>query len=52
MWKFNSNVSENILVKESNIRHILNNYYNLGFGTPRTDVCATCLKLGEKIKCW
>lgn len=37
-------------VKKSYFRHIFNTQYNLGFGTPRTDVCSTCLQLTEKIK--
>lgn len=37
---------------ESYFRHILNIEYNLGFGSPNTDMCSTCLQLGilEKIK--
>lgn len=41
---------DGIPVKQSYFRHIFNSEYNLGFGTPRTDVCSTCLELGEKIK--
>lgn len=37
-------------VKLSYFRYIFNNFYNLGFGSPRTDVCSTCLELEEKIK--
>lgn len=37
-------------VKSSYFRHIFNNYYNLGFGVPQTDVCSKLLELGEKIK--
>ncbi|KAK4883911.1 hypothetical protein RN001_000182 [Aquatica leii] len=37
-------------VKESYFRHIFNTEYNLGFGTPKSDVCSTCLQLTEKIK--
>ncbi|KAL4706794.1 hypothetical protein ACJJTC_018175 [Scirpophaga incertulas] len=37
-------------VKQSYFRRIFNNTYNIGFGTPKTDVCSTCLELIEKIK--
>ncbi|CAH2088951.1 unnamed protein product [Euphydryas editha] len=37
-------------VKLSYFRHIFNTEYNLGFGTPQTDVCSKCLELKEKIK--
>lgn len=37
-------------VKLSYFRSIFNNSYNIGFGSPRTDVCSTCLELSEKIK--
>lgn len=36
-------------VKLSYFRHIFNTEYNLGFGTPQTDVCSKCL-LREKVK--
>lgn len=39
-----------IMVKESYFRHIFNTCYNIGFGSPRTDVCSTCLQLAGKIK--
>lgn len=29
---------------------IFNSNFNIGFGSPRTDVCSTCLELGERIK--
>ncbi|XP_039297057.1 uncharacterized protein LOC120354249 [Nilaparvata lugens] len=40
----------NVPVKESYFRNIFNTNYNLGFRSPRTDVCSTCLCLQEKIK--
>ncbi|CAH1101800.1 unnamed protein product [Psylliodes chrysocephalus] len=43
-------VNENVPVKESYFRNIFITKYNLGFGSPRTDVCSTCLQLTEKIK--
>lgn len=39
----------NSAVKQSYFRHISNACYNLGFGTPTTDVCSKCLELTEKI---
>lgn len=37
-------------VKQSYFRHIFNREFNLGFGTPTTDVCSTCIELNERIK--
>lgn len=37
-------------VKLSYFRHIFNTEYNIGFGTPQTDVCSKCLELREKVK--
>ena len=37
-------------VKQSYFRHIFNRGFNLGFGTPSTDVCSTCIALTERIK--
>lgn len=37
-------------VKQSYFRHIFNREFNLGFGTPSTDVCSTCIELNERIK--
>lgn len=31
-------------------RQVFNTKYNIGFGTPATDVCSTCLRLQEGIK--
>lgn len=41
---------DGIPVKINYFRKIFNTEYNLGFGNPRTDVCSTCLQLGERIK--
>lgn len=41
---------DGIPVKMNFFRKIFNTEYNLGFGSPRTDVCSTCLQLGERIK--
>lgn len=37
-------------VKQSYFRRIFNTSFNIGFGSPATDVCSTCLTLDEKIK--
>lgn len=37
-------------LKESYFRHIFNTEFNLGFGSPSTDMCSTCIQLLEKIK--
>lgn len=37
-------------VKLSYFRNIFNTNFNIGFGSPRTDMCSTCLQLKEKIK--
>lgn len=39
-----------LLVKKSYFSMIFNSKYNIGFGSPRTDVCSLCLQLSEKIK--
>jgi len=50
MWRMYLKENENLPVKDSYFRKIFNTQYNLGFGSPRTDVCSTCLQLTEKIK--
>lgn len=48
---YNREMEDNQLkVKEAFFRKIFNRNFNLGFGTPRTDVCSTCLSLEEQIK--
>lgn len=37
-------------VKASYFRRIFNISFNIGFGTPATDVCSTCLSFSEQIK--
>lgn len=52
LWKMYSQdtEAESLQVKETYFRYIFNRCYNLGFGSPRVDVCSTCLQLSEKIK--
>lgn len=40
----------NPLVKKSYFRSIFNKFYDIGFGSPKTDACSKCLELQEKIK--
>nr|CAI5822403.1 unnamed protein product [Callosobruchus analis] len=41
---------ESLKVKRSFFRSIFCTYYNIGFGTPATDVCSRCVELAERIK--
>lgn len=50
MWSMYQSGNNGQPVKKSYFRQIFNTKYNLGFGSPRTDVCSTCLQLTEKIK--
>lgn len=47
---YNATVNDQLKVKTSYFRYVFNNNFNLGFGSPRVDVCSTCLELVEKIK--
>lgn len=47
---YNSKVNDELKVKKSYFRHVFNTKYNLAFGSPRTDVCATCVKFNEQMK--
>ena len=38
LWKMYSKVKENIQVKESYFRMVFNKNYNLGFGSPQSDI--------------
>lgn len=37
-------------MKRSNFRHVFNTNFNIGFGSPRTEVCSTCTSLDERLK--
>lgn len=50
LWRMYTSQEMFVPAKESYFRKIFCSEYNLGFGTPRTDVCSTYLMLGEKIK--
>ncbi|KAL0868250.1 hypothetical protein ABMA27_007781 [Loxostege sticticalis] len=51
MWRmYNQERDEELKVKQSFFRKIVNTSYNFGFGSPRTDVCSTCISLQERLK--
>ncbi|CAH4033330.1 unnamed protein product [Pieris brassicae] len=50
MYNNQEGLEEDLKVKKGYFRKIFDNNYNLGFGSPRTDVCSVCLQLFEKIK--
>ncbi|XP_068084852.1 uncharacterized protein [Anabrus simplex] len=54
MWKmYNRSLTEGqsgLKVTQWYFRSIFNKTYNLGFGSPRVDVCSTCLQLDERLK--
>ena len=37
-------------VKFSYFHHVFTTYFNVGFGSPKTDACSTCIELAERIK--
>lgn len=43
LWKMYSEIEGNVPVKESYFRMTFNTNYNLGFGSPRSDVFSLCL---------
>lgn len=51
MWRmYNQSYEQDLQVKQHFFRKIFNQNYNIGFGTPRTDVCSTCTEIGERLK--
>ena len=51
LWKmYNSEVGEHLIVKQCFFRNIFVRKYNIGFGSPKVDVCSKCLQFSEKIK--
>lgn len=49
MWRMYNEINE-LQVRECYFRSIFNRFYNLGFGSPRTDTCSKCNELLERIK--
>ncbi|CAH2011897.1 unnamed protein product [Acanthoscelides obtectus] len=51
LWRmFNNTVDKDLQVKESFLRYFFTRKYNVGFGTPKTDMCSTCLQFQDQIK--
>nr|CAH7744237.1 unnamed protein product [Callosobruchus chinensis] len=51
LWKmYNSRIGEHLKVKQCFFRNIFVREYNIGFGSPKIDVCSKCLQFSEKIK--
>lgn len=50
LWSMYNKDHPRLEVKQNFFRNIFNCCYNIGFGTPRSDVCSTCLQLDENIK--
>lgn len=51
LWRmFNNKVTEDLQVKESFFRFFFTRKYNVGFGTPKTDLCSTCLQFKDQLK--
>lgn len=47
---YDEKAEAHLKVKRSYFRMVFNTNFNLGFGSPRTDVCSVCLQYTEKIK--
>lgn len=47
---YNDQASPGMSVTHAFFRKIFTRCFNIGFGTPRQDVCSTCLQLTEQIK--
>lgn len=48
LWRmYNNSQVDDLKVKKSYFHNIFNQNYNLGFGSPRTDVCLTCLHFNK-----
>lgn len=52
LWRlYESQVTdESLHVRHWYFRNIFNTHFNIGFGTPRTDACSTCISLDERRK--
>lgn len=47
---YNERAEENVKVKECYFGYIFNRKFNIGFGSPRLDMCSTCIELKERMK--
>lgn len=52
MWRMYDKETddESLKVKDSFFRRIFRTKFNIGFGSPRTDACSTCISLHERIR--
>lgn len=50
LWNMYLSVEGNPKVKECFFRHVFNTSYNIGFGSPSSDVCSKCLEYRERLK--
>lgn len=50
MYNNKPGLSEDLKVKPSYFRYIFNRKFNLGFKSPKTDACSTCIVIDEKLK--
>ncbi|XP_050303477.1 uncharacterized protein LOC126741171 [Anthonomus grandis grandis] len=51
LWNvYNEQAEPDQKVKQCYFRKYFNRKYNVGFGTPQTDLCSTCLQYKEKIR--
>ncbi|XP_050304355.1 uncharacterized protein LOC126741919 [Anthonomus grandis grandis] len=51
LWNvYNEQAKPDQKVKQCYFRKYFNRKYNVGFGTPQTDLCSTCLQYKEKIR--
>ncbi|KAK9686330.1 hypothetical protein QE152_g37274 [Popillia japonica] len=51
LWRmYNNDVDDDCKVKQSYFRNYFCKNYNIGFGSPQSDVCSTCLQFKEKTK--
>lgn len=50
LWKiYNDKAEPNLQVRHCFFRNYFNTNYNVGFGTPQTDMCSTCIQYKDKI---
>lgn len=51
LWKiYNDKTQPSLQVRHCFFRNYFNANYNVGFGTPQTDMCSTCIQYKDKIK--
>lgn len=51
LWKiYNEQAETSVKVKKSYFRNLFNTKFNIGFGSPQTDVSSMCQQYTEKIK--